>query len=298
MEWVETTGSSLEEATERALEALGVAVEDAEIEVVSDVKMGLFGRVRSEARIRARVRPALPRARSERRQGRRRQRDGRSPEPDSRPSRKDAAPTGPGEGREDSQVRAADEVEQPKSQSVSRKAIQEPEKGTTMAVEQDSSVQEHADLDEAADFVRRFLEGLLDHLELEGAVEVEMTESGSLMASVSGEGLGLLVGPRGATLNAVQDLTRAALPRSEQGPGPRLTVDIGDYLARRSQALGEFARKLADEVLESGNEKHLEPMSAADRKTVHDAINDVEGVTTRSEGEDPTRHVVIVRSNS
>src|SRR4051812_50164136 len=72
MEWVETTGKTLEEAKDAALDQLGVAEDDAEFEVVEDAKLGLFGRVRSEARVRARVRPTAPRPKDDRRDRRRR----------------------------------------------------------------------------------------------------------------------------------------------------------------------------------------------------------------------------------
>lgn len=298
MEWVETTGSSLEEATERALEALGVGIDDAEIEVVTDAKMGLFGRVRSEARIRARVRPTLPRARTERRSPRRRPREARSPDTGTRPSRQSRTPAVAGAPPDPTAESGGDGVCRPADESMSRRAVADTGKGTEMATEEELSEQERTDLDDSADVVRRFLDGLLDHLELDGTVDVELTEAGTLVASISGQGLGLLVGPRGTTLNAVQDLARAALPRTADGAGPRLTVDVGDYLSRRSKALAEFARKLAAEVIQTGDAKHLEAMSASDRKTVHDAINGIDGVTTRSEGEEPGRHVVIVRATS
>jgi len=73
----------------------------------------------------------------------------------------------------------------------------------------------------------------------------------------------------------------------------RILVDVAQYRERRSKALSEFTHKVAAEVIESGEERHLEPMSPADRKVVHDAATEIEGVSTRSEGEDPQRFVVI-----
>ena len=108
-----------------------------------------------------------------------------------------------------------------------------------------------------------------------------------------GEDLGILVGPRGSTLTALQDLTRAVVQRQCPSRTDRILVDVAGYRERRSAALKRFSTQIATEVLASGQEKALEPMSPADRKAVHDAINEMPGVETRSEGEDPNRHIVI-----
>jgi len=157
--------------------------------------------------------------------------------------------------------------------------------------DRDESVDSRAEVEEAA---TAFLTGLLDAFGLEGEVTVEETAEGELEASIEGSDLGLLVGPKGQTLLAVQDLTRLVAQR-HLGPGsPRLAVDVGGYRHRRIEALQRFSAQLADQVRDSGTPKALEPMTAADRKVVHDALNDRDGVSTISEGEEPYRRVVIV----
>ena len=108
-----------------------------------------------------------------------------------------------------------------------------------------------------------------------------------------GQELGLLVGPRGSTLQAVQDLARVASQRRLGDHDTRLRVDIGGYRQRRKDALGRFATKVANDVIESGTPRILEPMNSADRKIVHDTLSDFDGISTRSEGEDQQRRVVI-----
>ena len=108
-----------------------------------------------------------------------------------------------------------------------------------------------------------------------------------------GDDLGLLVGPRGSTLAALQDITRAVVQRQCPSRTDRILVDVAGYRERRSAALKRFSVQIAEEVLSSGQEKALEAMSPADRKAVHDAINEMTGVVTRSEGEDPNRYIVI-----
>ena len=141
-----------------------------------------------------------------------------------------------------------------------------------------------------------FLEGLVKVIGMEADVSLspEEAEDGAIELDVDGSELGLLVGPKGSTLNAVQELTRTVVQRESGGARTeRLRVDVAGYRERRTAALQNFAREIAEDVLESGTEKLLEPMGPADRKVVHDAVNDIDGVETGSEGEEPRRRVVI-----
>ena len=150
-------------------------------------------------------------------------------------------------------------------------------------------------LDDQADATAEFLEGLLDAFGLAGEVDtVEVDEDTIELRVESDADLGLMIGPRGQTLAAIQELNRAVLQRRFRGRREgRLRIDVAGYHERRRAALRRFATKIADEVLDSGEAKALEPMNAADRKVVHDTINDIDGVSTLSEGEDSRRHVVI-----
>lgn len=142
-----------------------------------------------------------------------------------------------------------------------------------------------------------FLEGLVDAFDLDADVSTDDLGEGIVELKVVGDDLGLLVGPRGATLDAVQELTRLAARRQTTGEGgARLRVDIAGYRERRRQALARFAQDQAEQVRDSGVAKALEPMSPPDRKVVHDAVTDIAGVSTLSEGEEPYRRVVIVPS--
>jgi spoIIIJ-associated protein len=115
-----------------------------------------------------------------------------------------------------------------------------------------------------------------------------------LEATVDGSELGLLVGQKGVTLQAVQELVRSMVQRRFVGQShARVRVDVAGYRARRKEALERFATSVAESVKESGVAKALDPMGSADRKVVHDVVNDIEGVVTVSEGEDDARRVVI-----
>jgi spoIIIJ-associated protein len=151
-------------------------------------------------------------------------------------------------------------------------------------------MQEPVDLETTIDALRVFLEGVVGAFGLEATVTVHESDPGILEASIDGDELGLLVGPKGQTVDALQDLARSAVPHDG---GTRLRVDVAGYRERRREALSRFATGVAVEVVASGRPTSLEPMSAADRKVVHDTVNDIDGVRTTSEGEEPRRRVVV-----
>jgi spoIIIJ-associated protein len=138
-----------------------------------------------------------------------------------------------------------------------------------------------------------FLAGLLETYGASFTIERRDLEDDLVELSVKGDDLGLLIGPRGQTLAAIQELTRTAVQRQSRGRSSRIILDISGYRQARRAALERFANQVAEQVIASGAAKVLEPMTPADRKVVHDAINAVDGVTTTSEGEEPRRRVVI-----
>jgi spoIIIJ-associated protein len=157
---------------------------------------------------------------------------------------------------------------------------------------------EEYSLAEQGEVARQFLVGLLERFGAEAEVRVAEIDEDTIEVRVEGSELGLLVGPKGQTLAAVQDLTRTAVQRRSAARTGRLLVDVAGYRQRRKEALERFTRQVAEDVLASGVQKVLEPMSAADRKVVHDTANDIEGVRTVSEGEDPRRRVLLMPDNS
>jgi len=143
---------------------------------------------------------------------------------------------------------------------------------------------------------RKFVQGLVDAFELSGTASVRQ-DGDDLEVSVDGGDLGLLVGPRGVTLQAIQELARVSSQRRLGDHDTRLRVDVAGYRERRREALTRFAAQVADEVEQSGAARALEPMSSADRKVIHDALSERNGVVTHSEGDDPARRVVIAPAN-
>jgi spoIIIJ-associated protein len=154
-------------------------------------------------------------------------------------------------------------------------------------------VGDHLTLEEQAETARAFVEGLTVEMGLDAAVTWKTIDEETAEISVQGKELGILVGPGGSTLSALQEVTRAYVQGRAFGQRERIWVDVAGYRAKRVEALQRFTQQIAQEVIESGVERQLEAMGAADRKVVHDTVTDIPGLSTRSDGEEPRRYVVI-----
>jgi spoIIIJ-associated protein len=261
MEWVETTGRTVEEAKEAALDRLGVGEDDAEFELLAEPKTGLFGRMRAEARVRARVRPTRPRPKDDRRERRRR----------SRPPARNHS----------------------KSSAEPAAAVKAPTQGRRSGGNGARTMEDEASVAEQGEMARSFVADLLEGFGAEGTVQVTELDDETVEVSVTGSDLGLLIGHKGATLASLQELTRTVVQRHTGGHTARVLVDVAGYRQKRRAALERFARQVADQVRESGSEQQLEPMTPPDRKVIHDTVNVIDGVVTRSEGLEPQRRVVV-----
>lgn len=295
MEWVETTGKTLAEAKDAALDRLGVHEEDAEFDVLEEPQAGLFGRVRGEARVRARVRPAQARQKVDRRDRKRAERADKGDKGETTKVSSDQEPSKPAKSATKQAARPA------KSQS--KPARSSADTGTSTGTSTTASPRkkpegEHTvDPAQVGEEARRFVDELVAAFRLTGTTEL-ISDGEDLEIRVHGQELGLLVGPRGTTLQAVQDLTRVASQRRLGDHDTRLRVDVGGYRERRRAALGTFATQMAEEVKASGVARVLEPMSSADRKVIHDTLATIDDISTRSEGDDPYRRVVIAPANA
>jgi spoIIIJ-associated protein len=141
---------------------------------------------------------------------------------------------------------------------------------------------------------REFVAGLMAEFGAAASVSLVEVDDETMEVQVTGQELGLLIGPKGQTLAAVQELTRTVVQRHTAGRTGRLVVDVAGYRQRRREALEQFTHEVAAQVIASGAQRAIEPMGAADRKVVHDTANDIEGIRTMSEGEEPRRRVVIM----
>jgi spoIIIJ-associated protein len=296
MEWVETTAKSLEAAKELALDRLGVAADEAEFEILEEPRAGLFGRVRGEARVRARVMPTAVRPKQDRRNRGRPSRDGKGKGGPGRARGADRSPDSAGDDADEADTNEAAESPsagaRPETTSKSPSRNRRPKQQKEQQVNTHDAGESQVSPAEVGEAAEAFMSGLTAAFGVEAETAVEIDGS-DIDVRVTGSGLGLLVGHGGRTLMAVQDLARVASQRRLGDHDTRLRIDVGGYREKRNEALGRFAVAVANEVLESGTPKALEPMQSADRKVVHDALASVEGVSSRSEGDDPMRRVVI-----
>jgi spoIIIJ-associated protein len=298
VEWVEITGRTIEEAKEAALDALGVDTDDAEFEIVEEPRQGLFGRTRGQARVRARIRPTRPRPKVERRDRRRRANGDKGEKKDKAAAQETAPPPehqapAPAAAAEAASTETEEGAETPARKRPARRrgGKAKPSEQGEAAPMSDTDV----DLDAHTAIVTEFMTGLVDAFGLDGRIEAETLDEETAEVRVEGTDLGLLVGPKGNTLSAVQELSRTVVHRRVPGTAAgRVRLDVAGYRQRRREALERFTQGVAEEVRSSGVQKALEPMSPADRKVVHDTVNEIDGVSTISEGEEPRRRVVIV----
>ena len=282
MEWVEITGRTVEEAKEAALDQLGVDTVDAEFEVLEEPSRGLFGKVKGQARVRARIAPTSPRPKVERRDRRKKgSGNGGGRKQSSRPATPAAEAPAP----------AASNGKRPDRRRGGQKPAPTEKEQTTVTETVDVDLAEHTRI------VTEFLDGLVDAFDLEGRVEAVTIDEDTSEVRVEGRDLGILVGPKGNTLAAIQELSRTVIHRKVSGTAAgRVRLDVAGYRQRRREALERFTQGVAEEVRSSGVQKALEPMGSADRKIVHDTVNEMDGVSTVSEGDEPRRRVVIIPS--
>ncbi len=327
MEWVETTGSTVDEAKEAALDELGVDETDAEFEVISEARAGLFGRLRSEARVRARVRPTAPRAKEDRRDRRRRGSSGKESGPASsvlvepaaaRPEASapangadapdavtvavNSAPAGAQTDSAESSGRTSNRRRRnrrPANRGRSQQAASQPDRHEDQIDnEEREGADVEVDLEEQGKVAAEFLTQLTAEFGLNASVSTTKQDDDTLDIQMTGSDLGLLIGPKGATLLAVQNLTRTVVHYETGANNGHINIDVGGYRQKRTEALVRFVQQVAAKVKQSGDRTVLEPMSALDRKVVHDAVSEIDGVATVSEGEEPRRRVVVIPSQA
>ena len=330
MEWVNITAKTLPEAIDLALDNLGVDEAEAEIEVLEEPKQGLFGRLRGNARVRARVKPKATRPKVERGRNRKRRNEGgreRSSGGGKGSRNRKRSSSGDGEGRGDGGGRNRKGGNRDRNERQEREPAHavdrtEPADGGAEGASGGNDERkknrgddnrgrtggrgksgrgsqkrggnepvEEATMEEVSEELETFLTGLTEAFGFEGDVTVG-EDDGGLLASVEGRH-GLMVGPKGRTLDAIQELARVTAQRSTPS-NIRIKVDVGGYRALRREALVKFALEAADEARTDGLERSLEPMNAADRKVVHDALSELPDIETRSAGTDPRRRVVVV----
>lgn len=285
MEYVEVRGKTVDVAVEAALQELGIDRDRADIEVIQEPEKGFLGMGGKDAVVRVKAQ-SQKRRRRRRRGGDERKDSGGGSKPqskDSRSGRNDRSNRKNGDAKASSGSRS-DRTRDGSRGGNSRNRNDQPKKEAT-----------EVSIEEQAPVVESFLKGLVESFGLEGTVSVTIDED-VIVADVSGPQTEAMVGPRGSTIEAIHELTKTVLQRQTQASA-RVRLDVAGYAERRRQALAIYADQLIDQVLQEGGEVMLEPMSAGDRKTIHDAVAQRDGVRSYSEGEAPQRFVVIAATS-
>ncbi len=288
MEWVETTGRTVADALDSALDELGVHEEDVEFEVLEEPKAGLFGRFgRTDARVRVRLKPISREKPGERRRrkgkggGRSRgEGSGRGDGPGRGGGRESGARAGaraarasPRRGREREAGGACRAVRVRKAEGngdgrvgpAAAAPMTMLRRGTRWKSRRcrSSAGRDGGGVHRRVWWRRSALEADVTQQIDDGSIHVEDRRARTSAC---------WSGPKGATLNAIEELVRAVVQREAGGHGARIHVDVGGYRAKRREALAGFTRELVEKVLETGEDQVLEPMPSPDRKVVHDTV--------------------------
>ena len=262
-EFIDVTGKTEDEALSKALEQLGLERDDVSVEILERAKSGFLGLGSCPAKVRVyygeETEPAAQPAPAQQ------EAPAPAPEKKPRPEKKAVAP-----------APAVEETREEKTQSPAPAAAELGE-------------EVH---DEKSEAIRTFLTGLLAQMESEAVVRVYLPEKGRYKVILEGKNLGALIGRRGETLDAIQQLTSYSVNRSGGGR-VRVQLDAENYREKREQSLQHLARKVAAKVTRYRRSVTLEPMNAYERHVIHTALQDVPGVTTYSTGTEPNRRVIV-----
>jgi spoIIIJ-associated protein len=280
---IEETGKNIEEATQRALEQLGVTEDEVDVEILEEGARGFLGIGQAPARVRVTLREV-------RREEPRQQRPRRQPRP--RPERRpEPAPAREVKPKEKPVAEAPVPTPAP-STPAPAPVIEEKKAPAPAAPAAEEVVLTPEILADAAEFGRDLLQRILDALGNGGAAAISSASDGLIVLDITGGDAPRIIGKHGQTINAMQYLVGIALNRKYHGR-LRTTIDVEGYRDRREDALRKQALYLAKQVKENGQEAVLDALDANDRRIIHTALANDPDVYTYSEGEDPERHLVI-----
>ena len=267
-EFIDVTGKTEEEAIQNALRQLGLDRDDVSVEILERAKSGFLGLGSCPAKVRVSYGPEEEEAAPA------------ESAPEIREERKEERPKPPKAEKKPRQDRKPAEAQ---AAPAEKKPAEQPAPAADLGEEVD---------DEKAQAIRKFLSGLLEQMESSAEIRIYLPEKGRYKVILEGKNLGALIGRRGETLDAIQQLTSYAVNRSGGGR-VRVQLDAENYREKREQSLQHLARKVAAKVTRYRRSVTLEPMNAYERHVIHTALQDVPGVTTYSTGTEPNRRVIV-----
>ncbi len=292
IKFIDVTGKTEDEAIQSALAQLGMDRDDVSVEILERAKSGFLGIGSAPARVRVSYddgkaeeavkpaeKPAAPKPE-------------KKVEPSAAPK---AVPMYAPEVLQKKEPRAAKEERSGRPAREDRRERAPRAERAERPAPQPKPIVDLGEecRDEKSEQIRAFLKGLLEHMDSAAEVKVYESEKGRYKVFLEGEKLGALIGRRGETLDAIQQLTNYSINRGSEKNRVRVQVDAENYREKREQSLERLAEKVAGKVTKYRRNVTLEPMNAYERHVIHTALQDTPGVTTFSIGTEPNRRVVV-----
>lgn len=276
IKFIDMTGKTEDEAIRRALEQLGLERDDVSVEILERAKSGFLGIGGSPATVRVSYDDGQPEPKPE----------PVKPEPKSAAPKAEKKPVYCAEVLQ-KEVRAREKQER-EAKRGERRAEPKVEKAPREPAVLGEEVR-----DEKSEQIRTFLSGLLEHMDAKAEVKVYEVEKNRYKVILEGEKLGALIGRRGETLDAIQQLTNYSINRGGESKRARVQIDAENYREKREESLERLAQKVAGKVVKYRRNVTLEPMNAYERHVIHTALQDTQYITTFSIGTEPNRRVVV-----
>ena len=306
----EASARTVEEAIEQGLQELGVSIGDVDVRVVEEGSKGLFGLFGSRpAKVKLTVKDSEADPLSELMAA-------EEPKAKKQPEKKPAPAKeeNPSSGRKDPEKKSA--AKKPEEKKAGEKKPEEKKKKPVVKQAEEAQAEaapepaekepvrvlekpeitmipaDQLDPESSAGIAKAFLSDLTRLMGVDVTIEMGTDPEGNVYGRMNGDTLGILIGRRGETLDAVQYLTSLKVNRGREGY-TRVTLDTENYRARREDTLIRLANRMANRAVRTGRKVSLEPMNPYERRIIHFALQQNEAVSTHSEGEEPNRHVVI-----
>ena len=276
IKFIDMTGKTEDEAIRRALEQLGLERDDVSVEILERAKSGFLGIGGSPATVRISYDDGQPEPKPE----------PVKPEPKSAAPKAEKKPVYCAEVLQ-KEVRAREKQER-EAKRGERRAEPKAEKAP-----REPAVLGEEIRDEKSEQIRTFLSGLLEHMDAKAEVKVYEVEKNRYKVILEGEKLGALIGRRGETLDAIQQLTNYSINRGGESKRARVQIDAENYREKREESLERLAQNVAGKVVKYRRNVTLEPMNAYERHVIHTALQDTQYITTFSIGTEPNRRVVV-----
>ncbi len=313
MKQFEAAAKTVEEAIEQGLQELGVSIGDVDVMVVEEGSKGLFGLFGSRpAKVRLTVKATeedpLGDLLEEKKPAKAKKNPEKKPEKkaEKKPEKKDGEPAAESKAAPEQKKAKKPAEKKPEKKPEDEKAEETPAAGEEKVTEKKAKPEirpmekpevtmipaEELTEDSPAGIAHAFLMELTKLMGVDVTIDMGTDAEGNVYGYINGDTLGVLIGRRGETLDAVQYLTSLKVNRGREGY-IRVTLDTENYRAKREDTLIRLANRMANRALRTGRKVSLEPMNPYERRIIHYALQQTEGVSTHSEGDEPNRHVVI-----